>query len=158
MSGKSIQSQSTTTEGSCGLIYHSWDWYRFCNPPTFRSFDFYNLQFLKSLDYHKEWLKKTRNSLGILQEIFRGCFSDKSPTTQVHNYIKKLHSFHFITFYLWYFSNFLAGILSEKHMAAEVFNDFHEFAQLSRYVNTRPKFYPSLSLIGSWKLGGLLMK
>ena len=26
-----------------GLIYHSWDRYRFCNPPTFRSFDFYNL-------------------------------------------------------------------------------------------------------------------
>ena len=30
-----------------GLIYHSWDCYRFCNPPTFRSFDFYNL----SLDH-----------------------------------------------------------------------------------------------------------
>ena len=42
-SGKSIQSQSTTTEGSCGLIigliYHELRSYRFCNPPTFRSFD-----------------------------------------------------------------------------------------------------------------------
>ena len=26
-----------------GLIYHSWDRYRFCNPPTFRSFDYTTL-------------------------------------------------------------------------------------------------------------------
>ena len=32
-------------------------------------------------------------------------------------------------------STFSVGILSEKHMTAEVFNDFHEFAQPSRYVN-----------------------
>ena len=56
---------------------------------------------------------------------------------------------NYAAFYLWNCSTFPVGILSEKHMAAEVFNDFNEFAQLSRYENTRPKFYPSLSLIGS---------
>ena len=69
-SGKSIQSQSTTTQGSCGLIYHELRSYRFCNPPTFRSFDYTNPT-PRQRPKAEFWIVKTRvRSFGFVIQDF----------------------------------------------------------------------------------------